>query len=361
MVSTQILKNSLEELKNISRIEFCLHEASGRLIVRTEGMDVPDTDIIRTFAQSGADSQIIGTNYFLKVLDEGEIAYVLTAAGSADYCFMAARMAVSQLQQLIQAYKEKYDRNTFFQNLMLDNLLLVDILSRSRKLHVENQHPRIVILMELESGKDALAGQILAGLFSVQNGDYLTVVDENSIILIKSLKSADSYEEAADAAALAVDILNTEGMMRVRAAYGTIVDELKDLSKSYKEAKMAMDVGKIFYAERYVISYRELGIGRLIYQLPVNLCEMFIAEIFSENPGEYLDQETLSTITTFFENDLNVSETARKLFVHRNTLVYRIEKLEKETGLDIRKFDDALTLDIALMVVRYMNYLKNRI
>ena len=156
-----------------------------------------------------------------------------------------------------------------------------------------------------------------------------------------------------------VDMMNTEAMLNVRVAYGTIVNELKDVSKSYKEAKMALDVGKIFYAEKSVAAYSTLGIGRLIYQLPVNLCKLFIQEIFGENIPEELDEETLVTVNKFFENNLNVSETSRQLFVHRNTLVYRIEKLQKATGLDIRTFDDALTFKIALMVVNYMKYLES--
>ena len=153
-------------------------------------------------------------------------------------------------------------------------------------------------------------------------------------------------------------MLNTDGGDRVRVACGTIVSQIKDVSKSYKEAKLAMEVGRIFYPEKTVVSYRTLGIGRLIYQLPLPLCEMFMKEIFDGNTPDTFDEETLTTIEKFFENNLNVSETARQLFVHRNTLVYRLEKLQKTTGLDIRVFEDALTFKIALMVASYMKYLE---
>jgi carbohydrate diacid regulator len=182
-------------------------------------------------------------------------------------------------------------------------------------------------------------------------------VDEQSVILIKVLDERDDYDSLEKIAHTIVDMMNMEAMLNVRVAYGTIVNELKEVSKSYKEAKMALDVGKIFYAEKKVTAYNTLGIGRLIYQLPVNLCRIFIDEIFGSETSLELDEETLITINKFFENNLNVSETSRQLFVHRNTLVYRIEKLEKSTGLDIRKFDDALTFKIALMVVNYMKYL----
>ena len=201
---------------------------------------------------------------------------------------------------------------------------------------------------------------MLSGLFTVQNGDYLTEVDENSVILIKALDENEGYKEIEEAAMTALDMLNMEAMVNACGSYGTIVGELKDLSRSYKEARMAMDVGRIFYAGKRVISYNELGIGRLIYQLPPSLCRMFIQEIFETGEMTEFDQEILTTINTFFENNLNVSETARQLFVHRNTLVYRIEKLQKSTGLDIRTFEDAMTLKIALMVNAYMKELERR-
>ena len=238
--------------------------------------------------------------------------------------------------------------------------MLVDIHNRSKKLHIAGNVRRAIILFEVKAESEQLASEMLSGLFTIQNGDYLTEVDENSVILIKALEDNEGYKEIEDAAKTAVDMLNMEAMIKVRGSYGTIVEELKDLSRSYKEARMAMDVGRIFYAGKRVISYNELGIGRLIYQLPPSLCRMFIQEIFEAGEMAEFDQEILTTINTFFDNNLNVSETARQLFVHRNTLVYRIEKLQKSTGLDIRTFDDAMTLKIALMVNAYMKELEKR-
>ena len=191
-------------------------------------------------------------------------------------------------------------------------------------------------------------------MYSSQRGDYITAVDEKNTILIKALTKEDDYEECNHIADVIVDMMNTEAMVNVRVAYGTIVNELKDVSKSYKEATMALDVGRIFYVERNVLAYNELGIGRLNHQLPLSLCDMFLKEVFSGNALEQFDEETLSTVNLFFENNLNISETARKLYVHRNTLVYRLEKIQKTTGLDVRVFDDALTFKIALMVTKHM-------
>ena len=355
MVSSQVIRGCLEELKTITKVNFCVQDLSGGMIAQTEDMVTPDKSLVMSFAASAVDSQIIGNSYQLKVMDDGEPLFILTAEGAADYTFMVARIAVSEIRTLIETGKEKLDRNSFFQNLLLDNLLLVDIHNRAKKLHIASSEPRAIILIEVEHPTaDLMASEMLSGLFTIQNGDYLTEVDECSVILIKSLQEDPTYTALEEVAATAVDMLNMEAMVKVRASYGTIVNELKDLSRSYKEAKMAMDVGKIFYAGRRVFSYNELGIGRLIYQLPPSLCRLFIQEIFGDEEKIELDQEILTTIDTFFENNLNVSETARQLFVHRNTLVYRLEKLQKSTGLDIRTFEDAMTFKIALMVREYM-------
>ena len=302
---------------------------------------------------------MIGKDHLLKIVDEGELVYILAARGNNDETYLVGKIAVSQIQQLIVAYKERFDRNNFFQNLLMDNLLLVDMYNRAKKLHVEAVMPRVVIIIEVGTEKDNMAVELLHELFSSQSGDFITAVDESNVILIKALKPEDEYEVVDKAAQMIVDMMNTEAMLNVRVAYGTIVQELKDVSKSYKEAMVALDVGKIFYAEKKVNAYGRLGIGRLIYQLPANLCKIFIDEIFGDNnPGEF-DEEIVTTVNKFFENNLNVSETSRQLFVHRNTLVYRVEKLEKSTGLDVRTFDDALTFKIAMMVYNYMQFLNS--
>lgn len=360
MVSSQIIRGCLDQLRTITRTEFCIQDLSGGVVALTEGAVVPDRDMAAAFAKSAVDSQIIGNSYYLKVMDDEELQFVLTAQGSAEYTFMVAKIAVSEIENLIIAYKEKFDRSNFFQNLLLDNLLLVDIHNRAKKLHIANNVRRAIILFEMEPESEQIASEMLSGLFTVQNGDYLTEVDENSVILIKAIEEKEGYEEIEEAAKTAVDMLNMEAMVKVRSSYGTIVGELRELSRSYKEARMAMDVGRIFYAGKRVTSYNELGIGRLIYQLPPSLCKMFIREIFEKEEMVEFDQEILTTINTFFDNNLNVSETARQLFVHRNTLVYRIEKLQKSTGLDIRNFEDAMTLKIALMVSAYMKELERR-
>ena len=357
MISTQIIANCIEELKQITKVDLAVFGIDGTLVTATFETDYITENLIKGFANSPADSQVIGRDHLLRVLDEGELLYILVASGENDETYLVGKIAVSQMQQLIVAYKERFDRNNFFQNLMMDNLLLVDVYNRAKKLHIEATVPRVVLVIETGVEKDNTTAELLRGMFSTQSGDFITAVDESNIILIKALEPNDGYAEIGKIAETIVDMINTEAMLNVRVGYGTIVQELKDVSKSYKAAMMALDVGKIFYVEKRVNAYGNLGIGRLIYQLPVNLCRLFIDEIFGDNDPGSFDEEIVSTVNKFFENNLNVSETSRQLFIHRNTLVYRVEKLQKSTGLDVRTFDDALTFKIAMMVYNYMKYL----
>ena len=359
MITSQIIQTSIDELKAITKVDLRVCDLTGKSVASTASQTEIGVELIKSFAESPADSQVIGTHHLLKILDEDELLYVLIASGVGDDVYMVGKIAVCQIQNLVIAYKERFDRNNFFQNLLLDNMLLVDIYNRAKKLHVEVSVPRAVFLVETKQEKDGIVTEVLKGMFTSQAGDYITAVDESNVILLKTLEPGCTHDDLMDIAETIVDMMSSEAMMNVKVSFGTIVQELKDVSKSYKEAKMALDVAKIFYAEKNVAAYSALGIGRLLYQLPISLCKMFIEEIFGDNVPDNLDEETLNTINKFFENNLNVSETSRQLFVHRNTLVYRIEKLQKSTGLDLRSFDDALTFKIALMVVNYMRYLDN--
>lgn len=357
MISNQIIQTSIDELKMITKIDLCVIDLEGITVASTFDNRSISNELVQNFVNSPADSQIIGGYHMLKILEDGDVIYVLIAKGAGSDAYMIGKVAVSQIQNLVIAYKEHFDKNNFFQNLLLDNMLLVDIYNRARKLHIESDTPRVVYLVEAQNDKDNVSMEILKNIFAEQPGCYLTAVEQKNIILIKDVSSIDAYEEVEQTAQVIVDMMGAEAMLIAKVSYGTIVSELKEVSKSYKEAKMARDVGMIFYMEKPIVAYNMLGIGRLIYQLPINLCRIFMKEIFGDNIPDDLDDEILTTVQKFFDNNLNVSETSRQLYVHRNTLVYRIEKLHQSTGLDIRKFDDALTFKIALMVVNYMKYI----
>ncbi len=358
MISNQILQSTIEGLKNIARIDLCVCDTDGNMLASTFGDPEITTETIVNFTLSPADSQVVAGFQFFKVFDEHQLEYVMLAKGSSDDVYMVGKIAAFQVQNLLVAYKERFDKDNFVKNLLLDNLLLVDIYNRAKKLHIEVSAKRVVYVIETKNEKDINALETVRSLFTGRVKDFITAVDEKNIIVVREVKQGETAEDLEKTAQVMVDMLNTEAMSQVHVAYGTVVNELKEVSRSYKEAKMALDVGKIFFSNKNVVAYSKLGIGRLIYQLPIPLCRMFIKEIFDGKSPDEFDDETLTTINKFFENSLNVSETSRQLYIHRNTLVYRLDKLQKSTGLDLRVFEDAITFKIALMVVKYMNYME---
>ena len=359
MLSNQILQNTIDGLKGISKVELCVMDTEGKALATTFQPREDFGAAVREFVSSAAESQTVGESQFFKVFDDHSLEYVLLASGNDENSYMLGKVACFQIQSLIVAYKERFDRDNFIKNLLLDNLLLVDIYNRAKKLHIETEVRRVVFLVETNREKDGNELEKVRSLFGGKTKDFVTAVDEKDIIVVRELLPGEEPEDLKKTAEMIANLFQTgESAKTVYIAYGTVVDEIKEVSRSYKEAKMALDVGKIFFEDQRIIAYSQLGIGRLIYQLPLPLCRMFIREIFDGRSPDEFDEETLTTINKFFENSLNVSETSRQLYIHRNTLVYRLDKLQKSTGLDLRVFEDAITFKIALMVVKYMKYME---
>lgn len=357
MVSNHKIQMALEEIKEIARVEMALYNESGKLLAATFGNGEEFESAVLDFVVSMAESQTLADSHFFKVMVDGEVTYILIVKSSTEESYMVGKLAVCQIRHLAEAYRKQFDRNNFMQNILLGNLLIVDMYNQARKFHVE-QVERVVYVIEVEGRKDTYIVELVKGMFGGSSTDFVIEVDEQSIIVVKDVREMHDEEALDNVAKMMVDNLHSEAMVRVRVGYGNRVINFQDITKSYQEAKMAIEVGKIFYAGKETLSYSRLGIGRLIYQIPMSLCEMFIREIFGEEIPDVFSEENTITIQKFFENNLNISETARQLFVHRNTLVYRLERLEKIIGLDIRKFEDAMTFKIAMMVLSHMRYQK---
>lgn len=363
MISNQVLQSTIEGLKTIMRIDLCIMDTEGKPVASTYAETGDYEAVVRVFAESPLESQIVQNYQLFKIYDEYHLEYVLLVHDGSEEAHTFGRVAAFQIQSLLVAYKERFDKDNFIKNLLLDNLLLVDIYNRAKKLHIDTNVRRVIFIMEIPTDKDTNMLERVRSLLGTKNEDaqakdFITAVDEKNIIVVKQVMSSDGYPEMEKVAQEMLNVLKKEGFPNLHIAYGTIVNDIKEVSKSYKEAKLALDVGKIFFNEKDVIAYNTLGIGRLIYQLPVPLCKMFIREIFEGKSPDDFDEETLTTINKFFENSLNVSETSRQLYIHRNTLVYRLDKIQKSTGLDLRVFEDAITFKIALMVVKYMKYME---
>ena len=359
MISNQILQDTIDGIKAITRIDLCVMDTEGKPLASTLDAVEEYKEAVLVFAESLAESQALQGYQFFKIFDEHQLEYILLANGGSDDVYMVGKIAAFQIQNLLIAYKERFDKDNFVKNLLLDNLLLVDIYNRAKKLHIDTEVRRVIFIIETKHEKDTNALDNVRTLLGNRTRDFVTAVDEKNIIVVKELEPNDGHVELEKIAENMYTLLKEDGEEDILIAYGTVVGDIKEVSKSYKEAKLALDVGKIFFSERSVIAYSALGIGRLIYQLPIPLCKMFIREIFEGKSPDDFDEETLITINKFFENNLNVSETSRQLYIHRNTLVYRLDKLQKSTGLDLRVFEDAITFKIALMVVKYMKYMES--
>ena len=252
-------------------------------------------------------------------------------------------------------YEEKHNKAAFVKNIISDNILPGDVYVRAKELHFVTDEPRCVLLVRQTENSDMAAMEVIQRLFPDRQKDFVLNINETDVVVVKALSSPEAHEEVLKTARAIESSLHEELGVRCVIGVSTTANHLRELADRYKEAQVAIEVGKVFDNEKSVMYYDNLGIGRLIYQLPTTLCEMFISEVFKKNPIDALDQETLYTINKFFENNLNVSETSRKLFVHRNTLVYRLEKIKKLTGLDLREFDHAIVFKVALMVKKYLN------
>ena len=356
----QILQKVLNDWSEISRLDFCLLTPDLEVYLSTTDRKLPARQKMESFLEDDFMVSLVRCSLHLYKIYSGDtLAYLLIVWGGGTSSHTIGELAVCQITSLVEAHREKTDKNIFMQNLLLGNYSQMDAFNRAKKLHISTTTSRAVFLIETKQaqGEDVIA--MVKNIFSARTKDFITSVNDQNVILVREFQPTDSPKTLEDTARMLVDMLNTEAMTKAWVSYSTPAASLEQLPKAYKEAATALEVGKIFYSEKSTFGYNQLGIGRLIYQLPIQVCEMFIEEIFKKQTLDSLDEETLVTIKTFFENNLNLSETSRQLYVHRNTLVYRFEKLEKNFGLDIRTFEDALTFKLAMLVCDYIKSKKN--
>ena len=353
------LQKCMEAWKQISGLDFCLISENNSVFVATGERRIPSAGKLEDFRNGDALCTANASCCLYKVMDRDELLYILIVWGSGESTSTIGELAVCQIRSLIEAYSEKNDKNAFMQKLLLGSYSEVEAFNRAKKLHISSSCQRAVFLVETRQAGDEHALTMIRNIFSARTHDFITSVDDKGIIIVRELVSTETYENLEATAHMLVDMLGAEAMTQAWVAYSNVANGLRDLANAYKEARMALEIGKIFYSERNVFGYRKLGIGRLIYQLPEEVCEMFIEEIFDGESLDVIDGETLNIIRTFFENNLNLSETSRQLYVHRNTLVYRFEKIQKRFGLDLRSFEDALTFKIAMLVSGYLRYRSN--
>lgn len=358
MVSNRLLQECLEDFTDITRLSMALYDRN-RICVAGEEDDEPDKDIFDAFCESPADMQALGSRYLFKTGEEDSL-YVLSGSGNSRDIYPMGQLAVRQVERILQMGYNREDRKLFIHNLLLDNLLPMDIVHYTKQMHIDPDSRWGVLLVESTGCESYDLQMILKHILAGRTNDFITIMEEHRAVVVHRLEGHNDPVEVDNLAHTLADTVSSEALCRVCIASGTVANSMNEISRSYNEAKMALEVAKIFYPEQSIITYETLGIGRLIYQLPVPLCEIFLKEVLGNFDPQTLEKELLSTVYQFMKNNLNLSETSRQLFMHRNTLVYRLEKLQKSTGLDVRQFEDAMTFKIAMMVSDYMKYLREK-
>ena len=357
-MSNNVFQNVMQQLKDITDRTFGVMDADGTVISSTDVSLLGERWPEAAVKISGAADSVVSfgqKTFKIMVSNAGFFEYAVFCTGDDEMARIFCNMAYISLNDAKNFYEEKHDRGTFVKNIIMDNILPGDIYIRAKELHFATDAPRAVFLVRQIGHGDVATVDVLSGMFPDKMQDFVLSINETDIAVVKQIKPDTEMEELEKLAASMEETLKNELYVKAVIGIGTIAEHLRSLADSYKEAQTAIDVCKVFDTEKSIMSYENLGIGRLIYQLPTTLCEIFLSEVFKKNSIDSLDQETLFTINKFFENNLNVSETSRKLFVHRNTLVYRLEKIKKLTGLDLREFDHAIVFKVALMVRKYLS------
>ncbi len=354
-MSSRLFKDIIDQMKDVIDREFGVADINGNVLacsdIRKEEshfdwLDVATLDSNKTEVVNG---------YTIRAIGKKNYEYILFVKGEDDISEKFCLVITVSISNIKRYYDEKYDKKSLIKNIVMDNIMPGDISVKARELHIKPDAYRAVFLIRTYNTNNFLVYDLIHNMFPDSNKDFVVIVDEHNTVLIKELKSVNEREEIHKISQSIVDTINSELLVKTYVGVGTIVDNINDIAKTFKEAGVALEVGKVFDTEKYIINYENLGIGRLIYQLPTTLCELFLKEVFKKKSIDALDSETILTIQRFFENNLNVSETSRKLYVHRNTLVYRLDKIQKITGLDLRIFDHAVVFKVAMMVKKYLD------
>ena len=362
-MSNSVFQNVILQLKDVSDRTFGVMDMDGCVISCTDTSLLGERWTDAVLKLTGSEEEIVtfGQKTFKAIMSNANyLEYAVFCTGADESARVCCQMAHIALNGAKVSYEEKHDRATFVKNIIMDNILPGDIYIRAKELHFATEAPRAVFLVRQIGHNEVSTVDLLSTLFPDKAQDFVISINESDIAVVKQITEETTAEELEKLAHTMEDLLRNELYIKTVIGFGTVAEHLRNLADSYKEAQTAIDVGKVFDTEKSIINYEALGIGRLIYQLPTTLCEIFLSEVFKKNSIDSLDQETLFTINKFFENNLNVSETSRKLFVHRNTLVYRLEKIRKLTGLDLREFDHAIVFKVALMVRKYLSSREGR-
>ncbi len=352
MISIKVLKDTLNGIKKISNVDLFVYDLNGKIVANTSDVDDKISDAVIKFIET-KDTKNEKSSLCLYKLVTNQI---LVAKGKD--AKVIGEMTAFQIENLDSNSDKASDENEFLKKLISNDILPTDLKNQTKQLGVEVKGNKCIFIIESEHEKNGIVIEALKNVL-VDDSDLISDVDDKNIVLVKELVDTKDYEEASNIAYSIVDMLNTEIMQNARVAYSSIITNIKETATAYNEARMALEIGDIFKNEEQVIPYNSIGIEKLIYQMPFSACEDFLNEVFDGEVPEVLDSETAVTVEKMFENNLNISETARQLFIHRNTLVYRLDKIHNNTGFDLREFEDAMMFRVVMMMKKYIEYMSD--
>jgi len=355
-LAAKVFQSLVYRIREILDCDAGITDSYGMVVASTKTEEIGNyNEEAIDFINSNETYSEAGDITLMKVADRSDTGFVAYIYGETAQREKAMELVCLSIENAKLYYEEKFDKNSFIKNILLGNILPGDISIRAKELRVKDDSRRITYSIHTEKSKDIHAYNVIQSLFPNDTKDFVILLDDQNTILVKELKDRESRDDIHRKARIIIDTLNTELMVKASIGIGTEVERLRDISRSFKDAQTALTIGNIFEKDKTIIDYNYLGIGRLIYQLPTTLCKLFLNEVLKDGVYELIDPETMITIQKFFENNLNVSETSRQLFVHRNTLVYRLDKIQKLTGMDLRNFEDAIHFKVAMMVKQYLD------
>ncbi len=355
-MNARLFQQITHQMKDVMNRDLGIITADGFVVASSDGcISRNDLDCVLSFTEDNTDTFTYNGFTYKPVVEMGKAEYIIFVKGDDAVARNYADILDVSLSSVKSLYDDKYDKLNFIKNFLLGNILPGDVLAKAAELHIPIDAHRVVFLVETKRNADYSVLELIESMYPNKQDDFIVSIDENSVALVKYLEGETDVPTLQTMAKELANTIHSEVMTKATVGIGTVVTNIKDIARSFEEARVALEVGSVFDDEKYILSYDDLGIGRLIYQLPTTLCKLFLSEVFKKGDIEELDQEIIYTIQKFFENNLNVSETSRQLYVHRNTLVYRLDKIQKITGLDLREFDQALIFKVAMMVNKYLS------
>ena len=260
---------------------------------------------------------------------------------------------VNKLKEMVVRFNVLDSKSSFYRAFLTRELSYSDAAGYIHRFHIDENAIRMVFYLESQIDYSKEAVSLLKSLLP-DSQDALVQIDTKHIAVIVHFDTLPTDEDILQYCNEFLDMLESEAFLSFKVSYDLPINKFTELPNSYKDIVLAMHIGNIFRSSDHVYSYSTMGLGRLLYNIPEEEVETYLNNHINIDILAQLDVETLNLLEAFFDNDLSLAETSRKMFIHRNTLIYRLDKFADLTGYDVRKFSDAITVKLSLMLYNYI-------